>query len=272
MMEGTVSKTEDQIKQMTASGPNAFTRYVKRSKAAPPPLPVIHTTNALCLREIVEEGRMTPQPCDVFTGEDLLYFFYGKPSYRLFADFDSALTAEAPVALILSGALVTESKRLFPFDSGGFDRYKKFMPKQFKLPHFELEHSTCEPGQIVTTFFRSNSEYFDGQPRPDLTIPADQFEAESFFQLLKYKGREALDDRAWTIELQIPKAIPLDKTTVLSVVMPDILVDTDLGEIISKKWDVLPLTYNLTGRGKPSDYHATIRGLTRDFLEAKGFL
>ena len=250
----------------------AFGRFVVQTPSTKPALPIVDTTNALSLREMVELGEMTPQPCDVFAGEQLLYFFYGKPAYRLFTDYDSALTAEAPIALILSASIAAETKRLFPFDSGGFERYRRFMPKQFELQYFDLAPAGCEPGQIVSTFFDSNAKYFAGAPKLDFDAPPDQFELASFLELLRYKGKDAFDDRAWTIELQIPNTISLNSSTVLAVILPSILADTELGRRVSSEWQAEILPYDFTGRGRPIEYHSAVRDLTKSFLQRGQFV
>lgn len=266
MNQSSIAAHERAPDRQQAPRVSAFARYVARMAPTTPSLPIVHTTNALCFREMTELGQMTPQPCNVFVGESLLYFFYGKPSYRLFTDYDSALTAEAPVAIILSKNVVTACKRIFPFDSGGFDRYRKFMPRQFHLPHFELKLQDCVPEQVVGTFFDSNLDYFDGLAKSNSEIPADQFEATSISDLLQYKGKDALDDRAWSIEIQIPNIVELNSKTVLAVVMPSVFLDTSLGRTVQDHWGAEAIPYKLSGRGKPAEYHSTVRDLTRNYL------
>lgn len=271
-MADTMTDTNQQRAATPKRRLGALSRFFSVATSVQPTLPVVHTTTALAFRDMAEAGEMTPQPCDVFVGEDLLYFFYGKPSYRLFADHDSALTAEAPIALILSPNIAANAARLFPFDSGGFDRYKAFMPRQFKLTNFQLDVPECPPNRIVGAFFSSNRSYFDGEARADALIEADQFEAESLYEILRFKGKGALDDRAWSIEIQVQKSIPLNGSTVLAVVMPSVLIGSELGLTVVDQWKVPLLPYKLSGRGKPADYHALVREQVRTFLVEREFL
>ena len=245
--------------------PRRFADFVGKESSVTPILPVLHTTTAFYLAEMVNTGYMIPGPCRVFTGENLLYFYYGKPTYRDELS-ESAIVAEAPVCIILSSDIISKSKRIFPFDSGAFDRYRRFLPRAAGLAHFELSSSRDEPSRIISAFFETNDRYLDGIARQDRVIAADQFEAAALYELYRYKGSGEFDDRGWTIELQVPEDVELRTPSVLALIMPNALAETELHRAIVDQWRIEPILYPLSGRWRPKEFHSQIEALARKSL------
>ena len=53
-------------------------RFLQRNQITKArPLPLVHTTESYYLKKIVDTGAIKAQPCNVFTGEKLSYFFVG---------------------------------------------------------------------------------------------------------------------------------------------------------------------------------------------------
>jgi len=97
-------------------------RLINSQQAATPILPLLHTTDVYRFTNVLEDGQLEPRACPVFKGEPLLYFFYGRPSYRANPKEEATgLDHYLPVCLLFRAQNVTPIKRIFPFDSGGFD-------------------------------------------------------------------------------------------------------------------------------------------------------
>jgi hypothetical protein len=134
-----------------------------------PRLPLVHSTDSYVLEDVLSAGAIAPQECNVFTGEALIYFFYGRPAFR--PNLDAAPTGLKhyfPVCLLFKPDWTTRVKRIFPFDSGAFQNglYGAFLHPRMKLGDFGLEADMATPGKIVAKFFGSNPAYLVGNPEP----------------------------------------------------------------------------------------------------------
>src|ERR1041384_5094254 len=104
---------------MSKSG-NPLTRLIEQQgEPTVQELPSVHVTNGYSFRNILGTRTLVPSPDDVFKTEQLLYFFYGKPSYRPSANQQlEPSDAEYSAAFILKpGSLgkLKVVKRVFPF-------------------------------------------------------------------------------------------------------------------------------------------------------------
>jgi len=130
-------------------------------------LPLVHTTDVYRFTNVLEDGVLEPRECDVFKGEPLLYFFYGRPSYRINAsEGATGLDHYLPVCFLFRNSAVTPIKRIFPFDSGGFhnELYADAFHKEMKLDDFGLEPDQDTPGRVISLFFESADAY-SGAPK-----------------------------------------------------------------------------------------------------------
>jgi hypothetical protein len=141
---------------------NRFGKLISQQKVAKPPLPLVHSTDVYRFRNALDDGELQPRACTVFVGEPLLYFFYGRPSYRVSSDQDAAsLDHYLPVCLLFRSGSITPIKRVFPFDSGGFAKalYADAMHVDMKLEDFLLESDPETPGRVISLFFESVEQY-----------------------------------------------------------------------------------------------------------------
>ena len=124
-----------------------------------------HTTHAYRFRSMVECGECRLQLCPVFA-EDLLYFFYGRPAYRVTEEPMSKSSA-LPVVLLFDPQIVDSGKRLFPFDTGAFhaNRLDNWMDPEMKLPHFEMECGSDAVLRFVAALYESNDKNQQASPR-----------------------------------------------------------------------------------------------------------
>lgn len=240
-----------------------------------PSLPLVHSTSLYNFRSILVDNILSTSECRVFN-EDIVYLFYGKPSYRV-ASKDGPRTdlTHCPICFILNYAAFGTARRIFPFDSGAFHNglYSHHFPREYKLEEFCLGTSLDIPLKVVNMFFGSNRSYLLGETRPLTDKSALDFEINSYFGLITSSGESCVDDRKSSIELQIDHGIALSKDTVLAVVLPKACMDDEeVRDAINITWQATPITYNTFKATSPLEYHGVIREQLTNFLDIEGLL
>lgn len=252
-----------------------FQEAVLRAGLANPELPLVHSTSLINFREIVKQNIITATKCPVFK-EDLLYLFYGKPSYRI-ASSSGARTdiSYCPICFILKSSAFKSVKRIFPFDSGAFQDglYSSHIPAEITLNKFLLQTDKKIPAKVVKLFFGNNMSYFLGDASNLLAIGTMDFEIRYYHELISSTGASCTDDRKSSIEIQIDQNVTLNKDTVYAVVLPtSSLQDPDVLSAINKTWQTIPITYNTFKSTAPIEYHGVIREKVINFLSDQKLL
>jgi hypothetical protein len=184
-----------------------LSRFLQRNQITKAnPLPIVHTTESYYLKRIVDSGRIKAQPCDVFAGQNLSYFFVGRAAYKRDI-LQEAEYWELPTCLVFS-FFTDGAKRIFPFDSGAFSaaRYPNYI-NMMELSDFEVVDDPEAPHKIIGTFFNSTRNYYRLAARPK-----EQFEAlfdvdvldeemKALHKLIQHKDKK-FDDRRFAIEVQ----------------------------------------------------------------------
>lgn len=238
-----------------------------------PALPLVHTTDTYTLTDIMDDGQLRPVPCDVYTPENLIYLFYGKPSFRPNIDSEPlSLHHYFPICMIFKPSLMKEIRRVLPFDSGAFGLglYGPYLHKEMKLGDFLLEPDPATPGRIITKFFDSAKSYLQGQPDTVLNVDPSEFEAESLAALYAAKHSNLLDSRNSSIEIQIDKAIDITDQ-LIATIMPEVFASGKVGKHLRlHKIDVIP--YPIMGRSRPIEYMGTIHQILMSYYLDKGII
>jgi hypothetical protein len=189
-------------------------------------LPWVHSASAASLFSILEDEKLLAINCDVFKGEKLVYFFVGRPAYKI-PRVENPSEWQMPVVFVVRFNKPPPIKRVFPFDSGAF--HKGRMPSYislFPIGAFELATDMAMAGRLVSFYFKTQKRYFDRQATGDQEMREEHDLDITHDQILAlgklYRDRDAakLDDRAAAIEIQIAEDIPLEKSNVLGVVVP----------------------------------------------------
>ena len=83
--------------------------------------PMMHSCECFDSRLIIKSERLESRPCKVLN-KDVLYFFYGKPSYPVGEKVEGNRTdiEYCPVCFIVNPDKV-KIYRVFPFDTGAFN-------------------------------------------------------------------------------------------------------------------------------------------------------
>jgi hypothetical protein len=98
-----------------------FRTFIQAEAGRPQILSLIHTSDFCRLQGIQEANSLTGLPDSRFNDDRLLYFFYGRPSYRVNpAVSNTRVSSFAPISFVFKKDLIWNAARLHPFDTGAF--------------------------------------------------------------------------------------------------------------------------------------------------------
>jgi hypothetical protein len=223
---------------------------------ASPSLPLMHTTSVPRFEGIGDEDRLRPQKCNIYTKESLIYFFYGKPSFRPRGEDTTHrnMIQFAPVCLVLKSDVGLSPKRVLPFDSGAY--HLGIMTREGHA-HHDLQKERFELGdqhdaeKVVGLYFGSNLNYVDEIANMSSQVDVkSNICVETYVSLISRTGTNQGDSRLNTIEIQFNQEIVL-LGNVLAVALPSPLYDRP--EIKEKlvDWSAEPLLYEINGSYTP---------------------
>ncbi|WP_198172726.1 pentapeptide repeat-containing protein [Bradyrhizobium sp. AT1] len=229
-------------------------------------LPLLHFTSTYEFREIVDTEVLAPARSADYPGEELLYLFYGRPSYRM-KEERTSLTWKMPVCLVIRPEALGIPKRIFPFDSGAFKRglARDVLHPAMAIDDFALSPSIETAGKFVNLFYGSNRNYFEGRIRDTKIGAQGDFEADAYQQIRNSRNP---DDRMLAIEVQLAHAVRIPDA-VMAVIVPSELLEAPSVAEKLKKWDIDILTYD----GAPDLSHDSqaINHILGDYFAKKGF-
>jgi len=246
-----------------------FANLVRKGEASERPLPLTHMTDAYIFRSILETETLEPVPCNVFKEEPLLYFFYGRPAYRAAVQAQSnGLDAYAPICIVLKPE-AAPPHRIFPFDSGAFHNHllADFTHHHMMKEDFELDCVPDMPGRLVNLFWSNEQSYFNNRNHSNFVPEPMDFEAKSYQELIRFKGKSGFDDRASTVEIQSAEAVALAQNT-LAVILPS---EFARGTILTKieEMGALALPYDHVSRGGSGENVGQIYNIVRELLSGR---
>lgn len=257
-----------QSKKTTRKPRTDFATAVRNAPPSDQALPLTHLTDAFHLRDIDAGGSLEPTPCQVFN-EPLLYFFYGRPAYRVAANTDtSGLDSYWPVCFILRSNTIVP-RRIYPFDSGAFHngRFETQCHRGMIKEDFELDADPSTPGRLLGKFWPDARSYFDNRGALAPECDPFDFEVKSYSQIIGTVGNAPFDERHSTIEIQTDEPLPL-KDNVIAVILPTEFATQEVFERFEALGaKVLP--FDAVNRHRPDDMVSQIYAMCRDFYAGK---
>jgi hypothetical protein len=282
--------------------PMTFSSFLGGHKPCPPPMPLIHSTDFAGFREIMRVGKLAPTRCDVFH-EDLLYFFYGRPAYRVSAEVVNGLQeAYMPISIIMEPEIAISVSRIFPFDSGAFQSrlFQRFIPKNFSIDSYQLGTRLDLPQQVVSAFFGSNEKYMEGKVQMT-QVPTLELEVSHYYRLISdpsvsFNDNEPFpDDRRYSIEVQSTDEVPLREFSVnkakrrsrkrenleplimghkvRAVIVPrNFMRASSIRSTITKTWRAKALPYDYAEHQNPKVVHGAVWQVASQYLRRARFL
>jgi hypothetical protein len=193
--------------------------YITVATPSYPVLPLFHTCDAFYLRNILENGAIMPQLCDVYN-EDLTYTFYGKPGYKSRLEKNSKAGFLMPVCFIINSSFISTVKRMLPFDSGGFSRYAPYLHEGMRRDDFQLTPSMSVLQQVLEFFYDSPDAYFLGKPKEKIVFDPIYSHVEGYHALISTNNCEESDDRRACFEVQVENPIPINNQAIQAVILP----------------------------------------------------
>ncbi|CAL4868258.1 hypothetical protein MMA231_02533 [Asticcacaulis sp. MM231] len=241
-------------------------------------LPVVHSTRAYNLGQLRQSNMLQVTECDVFKTEELNYFFVGRPAYKLDSDGQGS-PWEYPCCFIFDIKVLSDIRRIFPFDSGAFagGRYPSYI-QRMPLEEFTAETSTETPGKIIGAFFGSPWNYFRSKPVneddfiSEHNLGAFDAEVRGLHRLSGDSGSDKFDDRRMTIEIQNGSPIDLVADNPLAVIAPsEYFDDADFRKQVTETWGAEPISYPVHTLSVQGAY-SSIYDRVLDFYQRNGLL
>ncbi|HSV28278.1 MAG TPA: hypothetical protein VLL76_01930 [Candidatus Omnitrophota bacterium] len=252
-----------------------FKDSIAGTAVAGPHLPVVHTTSAFAFDGIAETGLLEADDCNVYVGEKLLYFFYGRPAFRPnYGDKTTGQDQFAPVCLVMRADVAAAPRRVMPLDSGAFANriMSDYHHPKMKKEGFELPPDLDSTRQVIGVYFNgSNSHYYEQDGASPATRDKRNWYVETYVSLIDRKAANVGDGRLTAIEIQLDKDVTL-AGNVLAVALPHRLWEDPEIQALIKGWGAKELVYRIDTKFRPNEACAKIEDVVRDYLEDQGLL
>jgi len=229
-------------------------------------LPLTHKQDWFTAKTTLKEGKLKPTPCDVFEGEDLIYYFYGKPSYFIAQNVGSrGDSVYFPVCFIIDIEKVKIDK-VFPFDSGAFANgmYDGFIHSGMDINDFSVKPTIEQIAGLVKNFFINNDNYYRSKPKCCSDDYEDNDEVKAYVNIINNIGQEKFDERSSAIEI-ISKSENILKESLVAIILPADLAVSNKNVKEMADRGVEMITYDTFG-GNPGSYNPVIRQLLYNYL------
>lgn len=234
-------------------------------------LPINHTCEGANFIKIIHSEQLQTSHCNVF-GEDLLYFFYGKQSYR--TNKKNTATGFAhlyPVCLVLELIACGQPYRVIALDSGAFKNnlFDGYLTST-DIKDYVLNSEPDCIRKMVETFYGTNINYLKENIKNDLFAELYPTVAE-YINLVRSKHHTNFDSRKSTIELQYNHHIDLQNVKVLFSVFPSVFMDDETVQAQITKWGAPYETYWIE-TGNPNEFKGFIGESLRRFFQSERFV
>jgi len=258
---------------------SALSAFLARNSViASDELPFVHTTRSYNLRAIIGADQISPQECDVFAGENLSYFFVGRPAYKYSTDNSTAESWELPCCLVLESSSISTVKRIVPFDSGAFAsrRYPSYI-NDMPLTEF-ISDELGDHRKIIGAFFENTEKYFSLNPKSrdqfssEFSLTALDAELLAANRLASEATPISFDDRRFTIEIQTEESVNLVDSNIMAVILPECYLSIDsVRNKIQDEWGAEPIGYPVFPLSV-SMYYALIYKEIKDLYIRRGLI
>jgi hypothetical protein len=253
---------------------NAFNNFISKYTPALPLLPLAHNCTGQSFKSILSTNKLEAQPCTVYTGEDLVYFFYGRPAYRVEPNRKANSHYDCfPVAIVVQPDVIATAKRVAPFDTGAFHKsmFSDFIQTTMKCDDFLVTPTIDSAAKIISAFYGNNKAYLLDKK---LSVPASSSpgEAHCYYSMGANTDETEYDERRNSIEIQTDNAVNLVPGAVKLVVLPGSWLDDKvIAEKLVKGWKAQVQTY-FTLHSRPIEYIGAIREHVYSFYKNEGIL
>ena len=222
----------------------------------PEALPIMHSCEVFDCESIIQSSQLKPTPCPVFK-ENLLYFFYGKPSYPIGEKEKYKRTDNlcCPVCFIVDIDKI-DIYRVFPFDSGAFknNMYSQFIHRHMHIDEFEIDNDIIAIKAYISVVFGNNTSYINGIA---VEKEAEDTCTNALLKMLSANGGFDIDERSNTIEVICKHPIDISND-VKAIILPESLYrKKGIFDFISNN-NIEYKTYEVRNMTSPYRYNETV--------------
>lgn len=243
-------------------------------------LPLVHVTEMGIGKAVIVSGHLKARPCNVF-GRDLLYFFLGRPAYRLRDEEQpSRYISRYPCVFVVDPTYV-KPDQVYPFDTGAaYAGYYENADPHLGIQDYLLEGTHEGARRQLGFAFESTEDYFQGRLKPGLADDVPDFDqaTHSFITIASQANRGInepgkYDDRASAIEIATTDYVDL-KGAVELVIMPQQFLEGKDGsknhELLDrmKELDLPVSVYEWQSTRTPADFRADINRIVLAHFKA----
>jgi hypothetical protein len=237
-------------------------------------LPYFHSCSGKAFRSILASGKIEKRKCPVFD-EELIYFFYGKPSYRLpDAGTNTRDTSRFPICFVLSDLEDANIKRVFPFDTGAlaYGIYEDICGDELNPYCFEIGTSKESISSLINYLYGNDPNYFFAKPNKTIDdIDALCFELRQILEFIIYFGRTNWDSRAHSIEVQHDSDIQLTLAEIEAIILPDSYLNNPRVSDLLYNNGIEPIDYSIQ-HSNPTSATEILFDNAKRYLIDKGVL
>ena len=174
-----------------------FSKFVAQFPGVSALLPLSHTADGHVFSSIMTRPLLNRSHRSEYN-EDLVFAYYGRPSYRVNPDAESnGLIALHPVCILFGPGTKAQVRRVVAFDSGACENgiFSNALHPTMAKEHFEVGEDISAISRLVECFYKNNENYL-AQIGVLPNLPPTEMEAASYAALIANQTQAAYDDRA----------------------------------------------------------------------------
>jgi hypothetical protein len=177
------------------------------------------------------------------------------------------------VCFVLNTTKLPNVHRVFALDTGASigKRYADYFPRGVSIDDFELDADCNSGAKLVKAFFHKNEKYLRGVVKSNIRISGLDIVSDVYKGILSTTVSRSFDERACTCELQYAAELEINRESVHSIVLPDVMNGEPRFKEKMKEWGVKPITY-MFRRGKPQDRTEVIFEKLGHYYKKKSFM
>lgn len=237
-------------------------------------LPYFHSCSGKAFRSILASGKIEKRKCNVFD-EELVYFFYGKPAYRM-PDLEANTrdSSRFPVCFVVTDLEDSEIRRVFPFDTGAmaYGIYADVCGPAVNPMNFEIGTDKNAISLFLGYLYASEKDYFLAQPQKAMKdIGALSFELQQIMSFILHYGASKWDSRAHTVEVQQDEEVNILSAPIEAIILPDSFLNDPRVADFLYNHDIIAIDYSVH-KSNPSNATEVLFDNAKKYLEDKGVL
>lgn len=244
----------------------------KSKEQMPVLLPTMHSTSCLIGEKILQEDKLSVKDCPVFN-ESLLYYFYGKPAYRVSSKHSHKSRTDclrSPCCFVLDSKKI-HAKYIYPFDTGAYSSgiFEDMIPLEIDIRKFQLQPDPTNIPEYVRVFFGNNINYLQGISNVNVKS-LNNVVTFTLGQILSARGSFEFDDRARTVEIISEDSLKLSDA-IMAIIVPQPFVRNEVfKDFVKNHSNIDVITYFTRYPSDPASHNEAVFQKAIDYLKKRG--